>query len=85
MNLQIAVNIAVGVLMPLVIFGLGYVVAISKDLATYKVHVAEHYVQKGEVSKLEAIMEAVRQQVGEISQTLHELKGRSALYERGKS
>jgi len=82
MNLQIAVNIAVGVLMPLVIFGLGYVVAISKDLATYKVHVAEHYVQKGEVTKLERIMDEIRASVQEIAKTVHELKGRSALYER---
>jgi len=82
MNMQIAVNIAVGVLMPLVIFGLGYVVAISKDLAGYKVHVAEHYVQKGEVTKLERIMDDIRSSVQEIVKTVHELKGRSAANDR---
>lgn len=81
MNAQIIVNIAVGVLMPLVIFGLGYVVALSKDLANYKVHVAECYVQKPEISKLERIMEEVRSSVQEVSKIVHEQRGRSAVYD----
>lgn len=76
MNMQIAINIAVGVLMPLVIFGLGYVVAIGKDLATYKVHVAENYVQKPEITKLEKSMQDIQTSLQEILRTVHELKGR---------
>lgn len=75
-NWQIVVNIAVGVSMPLLIWGLSYLTKLSSDLTALKVHVAESYVQKPEIAKIDKTMADIQASLSEILKTVHELKGR---------
>lgn len=76
MNLQIAVNIAVGVMMPLFIWGLGYISGLSKDLASFKLYVSENYLSKTDGAKSEEALADIRKRVDEILKIVYEMKGR---------
>lgn len=75
MSWQIAVNIAVAILMPLVIFALGYIVSLSKRVTDLRVLVADEFVRKPEIDKLSATMNAIQTTLQELLKTVAEMKG----------
>lgn len=75
MNWQIVVNVAVGVLMPLVIFALGYIVSLSKRITDLRVLVSDEFVRKPELVKIEQTMESIGRTCTELLRAVSEIKG----------
>ncbi|NGM56497.1 hypothetical protein G5C63_19515 [Stenotrophomonas pavanii] len=75
MNWQIVVNVAVGVLMPLVIFALGYIVSLSKRITDLRVLVSDEFVRKPEIVKIEQVQNNIMQICQSLLAAVAELKG----------
>ncbi|KOQ78868.1 hypothetical protein [Stenotrophomonas muris] len=75
MNWQIVVNVAVGVLMPLVIFALGYIVSLSKRITDLRVLVSDEFVRKPEIVKIEQVQNNIMQICQSLLTAVAELKG----------
>lgn len=75
MNWQIIVNVAVGVLMPLVIFALGYIVSLSKRITDLRVLVSDEFVKKPEITRIEVTMAKIGSTCEQLLQAVAEIKG----------
>jgi Tfp pilus assembly protein PilO len=75
MNWQIVINVAVGVLMPLVIFALGYIVSLSKRITDLRVLVSDEFVKKPEITRIEQTMATISQTCTELLKAVAEIKG----------
>lgn len=75
MNWQIVVNVAVGVLMPLVIFALGYIVSLSKRITDLRVLVSDEFVKKPEITRIEQTMATISSTCTELLKAVAEIKG----------
>lgn len=75
MNWQIVINVAVGVLMPLVIFALGYIVSLSKRITDLRVLVSDEFVKKPEITRIEQTMATISATCTELLKAVAEIKG----------
>lgn len=73
--LQWVANALITVAMPLLIWTMNHIAAISRQFADFKLHVAENYVQKPEILKMSQDVAEIRRDQTEILKTLHEMKG----------
>lgn len=68
-------NAFITIAMPILIWSINHIASLSKMLAEFKLHVAEHYVQKPEIDKMSNDVAEIRRGMTEILKTLHEMKG----------
>ncbi len=68
-------SIAVSILMPLVVFGLGYIVSLSKRITDLRVLVSDEFVRKPELVKIEQTMESIGRTCTELLRAVSEIKG----------
>lgn len=74
-NWQIVINVAVGVLMPLVIFALGYIVSLSKRVSDLRVLISDEFVRKPELVEVKQLMQSINATCNELLKTVAEMKG----------
>lgn len=73
--LQWIANALVSIAVPLMIWVMNHLASLSRGLADFKLHVAEHYVQKPEIQKIGQDVAEIRRDMTEILKTLHQMKG----------
>lgn len=73
--LQWVANAFITIAMPLLIWTMNHIAAISRQFADFKLHVAENYVQKPEIAKIGSDVAEIRRDMTEILKTLHQMKG----------
>lgn len=74
-TLQWIANVLIAIMMPIVIWGMNHISSLGKQVSAFKLHVAEHYVQKPEIDKMSNDVAEIRRGMTEILKTLHEMKG----------
>lgn len=73
--LQWIANALISIALPLLIWTMNHISALGRSLADFKLHVAEHYVQKPEIQKIGQDVAEIRRDMTEILKTLHQMVG----------
>lgn len=82
-GLQWIANALITIAMPLLVWCLNHVAAMGRALTEFKLHVAENYVQKPEITKIGNDVAEIRRDMNEILKTLHQIKGSQDSHGRG--